>query len=127
MAYPGGGKGPTVAHKDARGSPSTKAATTTAQVLPGYPCVEGDPQDSEDDGPPDPQTALREITNDYDERQPRIQTAALLAVQEVAEAAIERLFEDLYAIYAKRVTVFVKDTQLLKRILKNQRELYTLY
>ena len=48
----------------------------------------------------------------------RIQAAALLALQEMAEAYLVNLFEDtnLLAIHAKRVTVMPKDMQLARRI-----------
>lgn len=50
----------------------------------------------------------------------RYQAAALLALQEAAESYLVRMFEDSYscAIHAKRVTLFPRDMQLVKRILK---------
>ena len=51
-------------------------------------------------------------------REYRWQAAALLALQEAAEAYLVHLFEDanLCAIHAKRVTLMVKDVQLARRI-----------
>ena len=48
----------------------------------------------------------------------RWQAAALVALQEAAEAHLVGLFEDanLCAIHAKRVTIMVKDMQLARRI-----------
>lgn len=48
----------------------------------------------------------------------RIQTTAVLALQEAAEAYLTSLFEDtnLIAIHAKRVTIMPKDLQLARRI-----------
>ena len=48
----------------------------------------------------------------------RFQSAAILALQEAAEAYLVTLFEDtvLCAIHAKRVTVMPKDMQLARRI-----------
>jgi histone H3 len=48
----------------------------------------------------------------------RIQSTALLAIQEAAEAKINQLMEDtnLCAIHAKRVTIQPKDMQLAKRV-----------
>jgi histone H3/H4 len=48
----------------------------------------------------------------------RWQSAAILAVQEAAEAFLVHLFEDanLLAIHAKRVTIMQKDIQLARRI-----------
>ena len=48
----------------------------------------------------------------------RIQTGALAALQEGAEAYLVELFEDtnLCAIHAKRVTIMPKDMQLAQRI-----------
>ena len=48
----------------------------------------------------------------------RWQAAALVALQEAAEAHLVGLFEDanLCAIHAKRVTIMVKDVQLARRI-----------
>ena len=48
----------------------------------------------------------------------RFQSAAVLALQEAAEAYLTGLFEDtnLCAIHAKRVTIMPKDMQLARRI-----------
>merc|ERR1712129_485837 len=48
----------------------------------------------------------------------RFQSAAIMALQEAAEAYLVTLFEDtlLCAIHAKRVTVMPKDMQLARRI-----------
>lgn len=48
----------------------------------------------------------------------RFQSAALMALQEAAEAYLVGLFEDtnLCAIHAKRVTIMPKDMQLARRI-----------
>ena len=48
----------------------------------------------------------------------RMQSTAILALQEVTEAYLTHLFEDtnLCAIHAKRVTITVKDMQLARRI-----------
>ena len=55
----------------------------------------------------------------------RIQAAAMLAAQEMAEAFLVHRFEDsnLCAIHAGRVTVMPKDMQLVSRINKNPFEL----
>ncbi|CAH2314496.1 histone H3-like centromeric A [Pelobates cultripes] len=46
------------------------------------------------------------------------QSMAIMALQEAAEAFLVRLFEDSYlcSIHAKRVTLYVKDMQLARRI-----------
>ena len=65
---------------------------------------------------------VREITQTYNsnpgEGEKRWQVEALMALQEAAEAYLVHLFEDsnLCAIHAKRVTIFVKDIQLARRI-----------
>jgi len=48
----------------------------------------------------------------------RFQTAAVLALQEAAEAYLVTLFEDtnLCALHAKRITIMPKDMQLARRI-----------
>jgi len=48
----------------------------------------------------------------------RFQAAAILALQEAAEAYLTILFEDtvLCAIHAKRITIMPKDMQLTQRI-----------
>lgn len=66
---------------------------------------------------------IREITNNMfpeDQGQYRYQTAALSALQEAAESMLTNLFEDSYlcTIHAKRVTLFVKDIQLCRRLQK---------
>jgi len=57
--------------------------------------------------------ALQICSNDM-----RFQSAALMALQEAAEAYLVTLFEDtvLCAVHAKRVTVMPKDMQLARRI-----------
>lgn len=65
---------------------------------------------------------VREITQTYNstpaEGEKRWQVEALAALQEAAESYLVHLFEDsnLCAIHAKRVTIFVKDIQLARRI-----------
>lgn len=61
------------------------------------------------------QRIVREIVIDG---QMRFQSAALLALQEAAEAFLVGLFEDanLCAIHAKRVTIMKKDMQLAMRL-----------
>ena len=61
------------------------------------------------------QRIVREVVVD---QQTRFQSAALLALQEAAEAFLVGLFEDanLCAIHAKRVTIMRKDMQLAIRI-----------
>ena len=65
---------------------------------------------------------VREITQTYNsapaEGEKRWQVEALMALQEACEAYLVHLFEDsnLCAIHAKRVTIFVKDIQLARRI-----------
>lgn len=56
---------------------------------------------------------MLEFKNDY-----RIQSTALMALQEAAEAYLVTVFEDtnLCAIHAKRVTIQPKDMQLARRI-----------
>lgn len=46
------------------------------------------------------------------------QSTALMALQESAEAFLVRLFEDSYlcSLHARRVTLYVKDIQLARRI-----------
>jgi len=48
----------------------------------------------------------------------RFQSAAIMALQEAAEAYLVGLFEDsnLCAIHAKRITIMPKDLQLARRI-----------
>ncbi len=54
----------------------------------------------------------------FKHRADRFQSMAILALQESAEAYLVLLFEDanLCAIHAKRVTIMVKDIQLVLRL-----------
>ena len=63
------------------------------------------------------QRLVREIAQDF-KTDLRVQSEALLALQEVCEAYLVGLFEDtnLCAIHAKRVTIMPKDIQLAIRI-----------
>ena len=63
------------------------------------------------------QRLVREIAQDF-KTDLRFQSAAILCLQEAAEAYIVGLFEDanLCAIHAKRVTIMPKDIQLARRI-----------
>ena len=63
------------------------------------------------------QRLVREIAQDY-KTDLRFQSAAVLCLQEAAEAYLVGLFEDtnLCAIHAKRVTIMPKDIQLARRI-----------
>ena len=63
------------------------------------------------------QRLVREITQDY-KTDLRFQSAAILCLQEAAEAYLVRLFDDanLCAIHARRVTIMPKDIQLARRI-----------
>jgi len=63
------------------------------------------------------QRLVREIAQDY-KTDLRFQGAAVLALQEAAEAYLVGFFEDanLAAIQAKRVTIMPKDFQLARRI-----------
>ena len=62
-------------------------------------------------------SVVREIANDF-KTDLKFQAAALLALQEAAEAYLVGLFEDtnLCGIHAKRVTIMPKDIQLARRI-----------
>ena len=64
------------------------------------------------------QRLVREIAQDY-KTDLRFQSAAVLCLQEAAEAYLVGLFEDtnLCTIHAKRVTIMPKDIQLARRIL----------
>ena len=68
------------------------------------------------------QRTVRELTQTYNstpaEGEKRYTTGALMALQEAAEAYLVGLMEDtnLCAIHAKRVTIFVKDMQLARRV-----------
>ena len=63
------------------------------------------------------QRVVREIAQDF-KTDLRFQSAAVLCLQEAAEAYLVGLFEDtnLCAIHAKRVTILPKDIQLARRI-----------
>ena len=63
------------------------------------------------------QRLVREIAQDF-RTDLRFQGAAILCLQEAAEAYLVRLFEDtnLCAIHAKRVTIIPRDLQLARRI-----------
>lgn len=63
------------------------------------------------------QRLIREITQDF-KADLRIQSSAVLALQEASEAYLVGIFEDtnLCAIHAKRVTIMPKDIQLARRI-----------
>ena len=63
------------------------------------------------------QRLVREITQDF-KTDLRFQSAAILCLQEAAEAYLVRLFDDanLCAIHARRVTILPKDIQLARRI-----------
>jgi len=64
------------------------------------------------------QRLVREITRGHGCDAERFQSAAILALQEAAEAYLVGLFEDtnLYALHARRVTVMPKDMKLSRRI-----------
>jgi histone H3 len=66
------------------------------------------------------QRLVKEIIVTYQSRGQdlRLQSHALLALQEASEAYLTSLFEDtnLCAIHAKRVTIMPKDMQLARRI-----------
>lgn len=63
------------------------------------------------------QRTVREIAQDFNASL-RFQSAAMMALQEAAEAYLVGIFEDvnLIAIHAKRVTIMPKDIQLARRI-----------
>lgn len=63
------------------------------------------------------QRLVREIAQDF-QTDLRFQSAAILALQEAAEAYLVGLFEDtnLCALHSKRVTIMPKDLQLARRI-----------
>jgi histone H3 len=63
------------------------------------------------------QRLVREIAQKFKEDL-RFQSAAVLALQEAAEAFLVGLYEDtvLCAIHAKRITIMPKDMQLARRI-----------
>lgn len=61
---------------------------------------------------------VREICMSFSRESLMWQAYALMALQEAAEAFLVRLFADanLCAIHAKRVTLFPRDLQLVRRI-----------
>ncbi|XP_073454501.1 histone H3-like centromeric protein A isoform X2 [Aquarana catesbeiana] len=62
---------------------------------------------------------VREVCMEYTRGVPFMwQSLAIMALQEAAEAFLVRLFEDSYlcCLHAKRVTLFVQDMQLARRI-----------
>ena len=61
---------------------------------------------------------MRDITNDIDDKGYQFQAMALLSLQEVSEAYLVDIFEDiiLCAIHVKRVNIIPKDIQLACRI-----------
>ena len=63
------------------------------------------------------QRLVREIAQDF-KTDLRFQSAAILCLQEAAEAYLVRLFDDanLCAIHARRVTIMPKDILLARRI-----------
>lgn len=63
------------------------------------------------------QRLVREIVSELDPNL-RMQSMAVMAIQEAAEAYLVGLFEEtnLCAIHAKRVTILTKDIQLARRI-----------
>jgi histone H3 len=63
------------------------------------------------------QRLVREIAQDF-KNDLRFQSTAILALQEASEAYLVSLFEDtnLCAIHAKRITIFPRDIQLVRRI-----------
>ena len=68
------------------------------------------------------QRLVREIAQDF-KTDLRFQGAAILCLQEAAEAYLVRLFKDtnLCAIHTKRVTIIARDIQLARRI-RGERE-----
>ena len=64
------------------------------------------------------QRFVREIMQDCGRPEFRMQSHALMAIQEATEAYLVSMFEDtnLCCIHAKRVTIFPKDIQLARRI-----------
>ena len=69
------------------------------------------------------QRLVREIAQDF-KTDLRFQSAAILCLQEVAEAYLVRLFDDanLCAIHARRVTIMQKDILLARRIRESVRK-----
>lgn len=64
------------------------------------------------------QRLVREIVNETAPYEMRMQSTALLALQEAAEAYLVSLFEDtnLCALHARRITIMPKDLRLARRI-----------
>lgn len=64
------------------------------------------------------QRLVREIAQQFNLKDYRFQSTAILALQEASEAYLVGLFEDTNAcaIHAKRVTIMPKDMQLARRI-----------
>ena len=64
------------------------------------------------------QKLVKEVVQEASTKQYRIQSTALLALQEASEYYLVHLFEDtlLCAIHAKRVTIQPKDMRLARRI-----------
>ena len=64
------------------------------------------------------QRLVREVTSGFHMVELRFQSAALMALQEAAEAYLVGIFEhaNLCAIHAKRVTIMPKDIMLARRI-----------
>lgn len=65
------------------------------------------------------QRLVREVVQGFQGRNDfKLQSHAIMALQEASEAYLTALFEDanLCAIHAKRVTIFPKDLQLARRI-----------
>ena len=64
------------------------------------------------------QRLVREVLHDTLGKKVRLQSHALLAIQEACEFFLVRLFENanLVAIHSKRVTVMPRDLELVMRI-----------
>jgi histone H3 len=65
------------------------------------------------------QRLVKEVVMDYNTNM-RMQSVAVFALQEAAEAYLVRLFEDtnMCAIHAKRVTIMPRDMKLARRLTK---------
>ena len=63
------------------------------------------------------QRLVKEVVMDYNTNM-RMQSVAIVALQEAAEAYLVRLFEDtnMCAIHAKRVTIMPRYIQLARRL-----------
>ena len=63
------------------------------------------------------QRLVKEVVMDYNTNM-RMQSVAVVALQEAAEAYLVRLFEDTNTctIHAKRVTIMPRDIQLARRL-----------